>query len=120
MATDIQLTTELETTWNNRGDITTISGDPELAQSFIISILTRTTLHPDTLRPVDIQSTAADIEDAVAANPRSEPPISAVGTVRSEPPISAVGTVKIDDEDGTQFVEYNVQTDAITLTLSTA
>lgn len=108
MATDIQLTTELETTWNNRGDITTISGDPELAQSFIISILTRTTLHPDTLRPVDIQSTAADIEDAVAANPRSEPPIS------------AVGTVKIDDEDGTQFVEYNVQTDAITLTLSTA
>jgi len=108
MATDIQLTTELETTWNNRGDITTISGDPELAQSFIISILTRTTLHPDTLRPVDVQSTAADIEDAVAANPRSEPPIS------------AVGTVKIDDEDGTQFVEYNVQTDAITLTLSTA
>jgi len=108
MATDIAITTQRETTWNNRGDITTISGDPELAQSFIISILTRTTLHPDTLRPVDIQSTAADIEDAVAANPRSEPPIS------------AVGTVKIDDEDGTQFVEYNVQTDAITLTLSTA
>ncbi len=107
MATDIQLTTELETTWNNRGDITTISGDPELAQSFIISILTRTTLHPDTLRPVDIQSTAADIEDSVAANPRSEPPIS------------AVGTVKTDNIEGTQFVEYNVQTNAITLTLST-
>jgi hypothetical protein len=108
MATDIAITTQRETTWNNRGDITTISGDPELAQSFIISILTRTTLHPDTLRPVDIQSTAADIEDAVAANPRSEPPIS------------AVGTVKVDDDDGTQFVEYNVQTNAITLTLSTA
>jgi len=108
MATDIAITSQRETTWNNRGDITTISGDPELAQSFIISILTRTTLHPDTLRPVDIQSTAADIEDAVAANPRSESPIS------------AVGTVKVDDEDGTQFVEYSVQTNAITLTLSTA
>lgn len=108
MATDIAITSQRETTWNNRGDITTISGDPELAQSFIISILTRTTLHPDTLRPVDIQSTAADIEDAVAANPRSESPIS------------AVGTVKVDDEDGTQFVEYSVQTNSITLTLSTA
>jgi len=106
LATDIAITTQRETTWNNRGDITTISGDPELAQSFIISILTRTTLHPDTLRPVDLQSTAADIEDAVAANPRSEPPIL------------AVGTVKIDDEDVTQFVAYNVKTDAITLTLS--
>jgi len=106
MATDIQLTTELETTWNNRGDISSISGDEELAQSLIISILTRTTLHPDTLRPVDVQSTAADIENAVAANPRSEPPISAVGTVKTA-------------DDGTRVVEYNVQTNSVGVTVTT-
>lgn len=106
MATDIQLTTELETTWNSRGDISTISGDEELAQSLIISILTRTTLHPDTLRPVDVQSTAADIENAVAANPRSEPPISAVGTVKTA-------------DDGTRVVEYSVQTNSVGVTVTT-
>jgi len=106
MATDIQLTTELETTWNSRGDISTISGDEELAQSLIISILTRTTLHPDTLRPVDVQSTAADIENAVAANPRSEPPISAVGTVKTA-------------NDDTRVVEYNVQTNSVGVTVTT-
>ncbi len=106
MALDIAITEDRETTWNGNGDFTKDSGDDELAQSFIISIIENVDLVVATLQPSDIESKGADIRDAVANNPRSREPITVNGRIET-------------DDSGTQYVEYDVQTASVSLTVET-
>jgi len=106
MALDIAITENKETTWDGNGDLTKINGDNELAQSFVISIIENVDLVVSTLQPSDIEAKGADIRDAVTNNPRSRQPITVTSRVET-------------DEDGTQYVEYDIQTASVTLTVET-
>lgn len=106
MALDIAITEDRETTWNGNGDLTKVRGDNELAQSFIISIIENVDLVVSTLQPSDIASKGADIRDAVDNNPRSREPINVNSRVEQR-------------DDGTQYVEYDVSTASVTLTVET-
>jgi len=102
MATDIEVNTNKETTWNNNGDLTTVRGADELAQSFFISIITNVRLRPESLTPQDIAAKEGEIQTAVQNNERSEAPIDVFASIET-------------DDDGTQYVEYEVITNSVRL-----
>ena len=105
MATDIELNERLETTWDGSGDLTTVSGANELAQSFRISIIENVDLSVS-LNPTDIEEQRAAIEQAVRDNPRSRDPITVTGSTTTE-------------DDGTNVIEYEVSTASANLTILT-
>ena len=105
MATDIELNERLETTWDGSGDLTTVSGANELAQSFRISILENVDLSVS-LNPTDIEEQRAAIEQAVRDNPRSREPISVTAEQKTA-------------EDETIYLQYEVFTESVELQVTT-
>jgi len=88
MSEDIAIDENFQTSWDSSGDIETVRGDNELAQSFIISIVENVDL-TTTLVASAIEEQRGAIEQAVRNNPRSDDPIDVFAEINREqsPPI---------------------------------
>jgi len=103
--TDIQLTEQLRTEWNDRGDIRTVRDDSALQQQIVIAVVESASLQAPASTPEAIASQRASVEQAVRDCDAAEPPISV--TVTSSPRDSSAATT----------ITYRVETAQVDVTL---
>ena len=110
MTSDILLTSELATEWNERGDIAVVDGVDRIEQGVIITIQESVELQAPEPTPEAIESQRASVEQAVIACDVTQPPIAV--TVE-ESPLDSTETA-----DDTLSVTYGVQTNRIDISVS--
>lgn len=78
MARDFAINSSLQTTWNEVGDITDVTGENQIEQSIVIDIIENVGLGAPALTDTAIEQKRGDIEQAVRGNDMTEPPIQVI------------------------------------------
>jgi len=83
MTEDIAIDERQDTRWDEVGDIATRTGDEQLRQSIVISVLRGAELTAPSFAPEDIEETRGEILAAVRANERTREPIRVTVSTRA-------------------------------------
>lgn len=104
MSTDIKFDSQRSTSWDEVGDIKTVSGVAQIRQSVVISILEGVDLAAPSLSSTEIEEQRGAIQSAVRRNENTLDPIT-------------VDVAEIDHDE--QKVVYRVRTRRVNLPIET-